>query len=191
MGHILVKAENGEAVIMEIKGKPLFASASFLVTPIPCCSTLKKFQTSEFKFRSRFCDITTYDDRSANLECTISYRVDSNTTDDILKAYKFVNKNTSALTHIGYNALLDTTTGDENEKTEENGKTTNSALSVTGVIGDCLVALAVKMTFKEMMRNKQWTVQTVFKTSKDILLRHGILLSSIALHDISLVIGYS
>ena len=189
MGHVLVKADNGEAVIMEIKRKPLFASASFLITPIPCCSTLNKFRTSEFEFRSRFCDITTFDNRSANLECTISYRIDSHTTDDILKAYKFVNKNTADITRKirTANIAVDKDVND----TVESVKTINSALSVTGVIGDCLVAHAVKMTFKEMMRNKQWTVQTVFKTSKDILMRHGIVLSSIALHDVSLVVGYS
>ena len=187
MGHVLVKADNGEAVIMEIKGKPLFASASFLITPIPCCSTLSKFRISEFEFRSRFCEITTFDDRSANLECTISYRIDSHTTDDIIKAYRFANKNTAAITHKIRTAVLNTAV--DKDDTVESLKTINSALSVTGVIGDCLVAHAVKMTFKEMMRNKQWTVQTVFKTSKDILLRHGIVLSSIALHDVSLVVG--
>lgn len=187
MGHILVKAGKGEAVIMEIKGKPVFASASFLVTPIPCCSTLKRFQTSEFKFRSRFCDIITYDGKSANLECTITYRVDSHSTNEILKAYMFVNKNTTTVTRKKRTAVLNK---DGDEKAEESAKTINLALSVTGVIGDCLVAQSMKMTFKEMMRNKQWTMQTIFKTSKDILLRHGIVLCSIILHDVSLVVGY-
>ena len=174
MDRIFAKAEIGEAIVMEIKEKPVLVSTSFILTPIPCCSMLTRFRTSEFEFRSRFCDIATYDNRSVSLECTIKYSIQEK---EILKAYKFVKK-----------TFLNRTTTDTPQTSATSCSSINSALSVTGVIGDCLVAQAVKMTFKEMMENKNWTMQIIFNTSKEILLRHGIMLCSFVLNGVSLVV---
>ena len=192
MGHILAKAESGEAIIMEIKDRPCIASTSFIITPLPCCTTLNKFKISEFEFCSRFCDIITMDNRSTSLECIIRYNISSKMK-DILNAYKFVNKTTRTKTNVGTlpSDVIKTKISEEIMNKLDNSSRINAALSVTSVIGDCLVAQAIKMTFKELMVNKQCLTEIAFKTAKVVLSRNGIHLKSFDLQDVSLVFDYS
>uniref|UniRef100_A0A7M5XF14 Uncharacterized protein n=1 Tax=Clytia hemisphaerica TaxID=252671 RepID=A0A7M5XF14_9CNID len=180
MGQVVGKAEKGEVVILEVFDQPLFVSKSFLLTPVPCCSEFKRFNVSKFRFTSLFSEIVTSDGRSSALECKISYNVDQDTGNDTLKAYKFVNRSlktemTKAKLKCSREDMTDTNTAE-------------SALCVTRVIGDCLVGQAMKMTFKQIMENKELLIEIVFRTAFKILQMNGIHLDSLDLHNIALIL---
>jgi len=173
--HVFAKAEKDEVLILEVQDKPLFVSKSFLLTPFPCCTTIEKLNIKETRFSSRFCEIATLDHRVTTVECTVNFSIDNSHKTSVLKAYSFINKK-----HKNNGQVW---SSNDNIHTQYD----RAAVSVTGIVGDCLVGQALKLTFKRMAAEKHLLMDIAFDTARKILGENGIVLNSLILDNIALM----